>query len=115
MIMSDEELQKIRQKRIEELNRQAIQQQQQQQQNQQFNNQKDMIMRQILSSDARVRLENLRMARAEFANALEMQLIQLFQQQQLQRITSLPMSDAEFKSIIIKAQGKKRDTKIRII
>ena len=74
-----------------------------------------MIMRQLLSSDARVRLENLRMARAEFANALEMQLIQLYQAGSLQRIAKLPMADADFKSIILNAQGKKRDTKIRII
>lgn len=118
--MSDEELERIRRKRLEELNqqqrRQAIQQQQQsQQQKQQFNDQKNMIMRQLLSSDARARLENLRMTRQEFANALEMQLIQLFQAGSLQGVAKLPMSDADFKTIIKNAQKKKRDTKIRII
>lgn len=117
--MSDEELERIRRKRLEELNqqqrRQAIQQQQTQQQKQQFDAQKNMIMRQLLSSDARARLENLRMTRQEFANALEMQLIQLFQAGSLQGVAKLPMSDADFKTIIKNAQKKKRDTKIRII
>lgn len=117
--MSDEELERIRRKRLEELNqqqrRQAIQQQQTQQQKQQFDAQKNMIMRQLLSSDARTRLENLRMTRQEFANALEMQLIQLFQAGSLQGVAKLPMSDADFKTIIKNAQKKKRDTKIRII
>ena len=117
--MSDEELERIRRKRLEELNkqqqRQAIQQQQNQQQKQQFDAQKNMIMRQLLSSDARTRLENLRMTRQEFANSLEMQLIQLFQAGSLQKVAKLPMSDADFKTIISNAQKKKRETKIRII
>jgi programmed cell death protein 5 len=114
--MSDEELERIRRKRLEELNRQAIQQQnQQQQQQQQFNAQKNDIMRKLLSSDARVRLENLRMTRREFANNVEMQLIQLFQAGSLQKMTTLPMSEADFKTILSNLQKKKRDTKIRII
>ena len=117
--MSDEELKKIRQKRLEELQRQQIQQQQYneyQQQQQELEKQKEILIRKILDSTARSRLENLRMSRPEYANAIEMQLIQLFQQGVLQSQMQLPLSDDIFKSILKKSQERnKRDTKIKII
>jgi programmed cell death protein 5 len=117
--MSDDELEKIRQKRMEELQRQAYQQQaqnqMQKQQSEEFEQQKNMLLRVLLSSDARVRLENLRLARKEFAENIEMQLIELYQKGILQKNFALPMSDESFKDLLIRAQDKKRDTKIRII
>ena len=117
--MSDDELQKIRQKRLEELQRQQLQQQQYtnyQNQQQEIDKQKEILIRKILSSGARSRLQNLRMSRPEYANAIEMQLIQLFQQGVLQSQMTLPLTDEMFKSILKKSQEKqKRETKIKII
>ena len=117
--MSDEELQKLRQKRLEELQQQQIQQQQYQQYQQQqeeISKQKEILLRQILTSAARARLQNLRMSRPEYANGIEIQLIQLFQQGVLQSQMNLPLSDETFKSILKKSQERtKRDTKIKII
>ena len=117
--MSDKELEKLREKRMEELQRQQIQQQQyqnMQQQQKELENQKEIILRQILSSAARARLQNLRMSRPDYAQSIEMQLIQLFQQGVLQSQMQIPLSDEVFKSILKKSQEKqKRDTKIKII
>ena len=117
--MSDRELEKLRQKRLEELQHQKIQQQQyqnMQRQQEELEKQKEIILRQILSSEARARLQNLRMSRPDYARSIEMQLIQLFQQGVLQSQMQLPLSDEVFKSILKKSQEKhKRDTKIKII
>ena len=117
--MSDEELNKIRQKRLEELQRQQMQQQQSQNNQKQqgeIDKQKEILLHQILDSAARSRLQNLRMSRPEYANGIEMQLIQLFQQGVLQSQMNLPLSDDTFKSILKKSQERnKRDTKIKII
>lgn len=116
--MSDEELEKLRQKRLEELQRQQIHQQQnnQFQQKQEIEKQKEILLSKILSSAARSRLQNLRMSRPEYADGIEIQLIQLFQQGVLQSQMNLPLSDEMFKSILKKSQERtKRETKIKII
>jgi programmed cell death protein 5 len=117
--MSDEDLDKIRKQRLEELQKQALAQNEQnqmmQKQQEAFEQQKNLLMRSILSSNARVRLENLRLAKKEFADAIEIQLIQLYQAGTLQRSLRLPLSDEEFKNILINAQKKRKDTKIRIL
>ncbi|MHA1727761.1 MAG: DNA-binding protein [Promethearchaeota archaeon] len=117
--MSDEELNKIRQQRQEELRNQIARQQNGQeisQREEQYNQQKNLILRRILSSDARVRLENLRLARKNFADSIESQLIRLFQTGTLQKSVNLPISDQDFKEMLANAQkGKKRNTKIKII
>ncbi len=116
----DEELQKLREKRLKELQqRQANEQSQdqiramQQQQQQQYEAQKRAILTKVLSSDARVRLTNIRMSRPQFAQNLEMQLISLFKSGRLG--DQIPLSDQQFKQILIKIQqgNKKRDREIK--
>ncbi|MFX0011179.1 MAG: DNA-binding protein, partial [Candidatus Hermodarchaeota archaeon] len=78
--MSDEEeLENIRRKKLEQLQQQAFQQQIAEQQEQQYNKQKYQIMRKILSQEGRQRLENIRIVKPQFAEQIELQLIQLFQ------------------------------------
>jgi programmed cell death protein 5 len=70
----------------------------------------------ILSAEARSRLQNIKMVKKEFAESIEMQLIQLYQQGTLSQSFRLPISDGDFKIILEKIQSKnKRDTKIRIM
>jgi programmed cell death protein 5 len=119
----DEELEKLRQKRLAELQAQQAAQQQDsenqyasnQQQQAQYEAQKNALMQKILSSDARARLTNIKMARPEFAEQIEMSLIQAVQSGSLRG--KLPLSDEQFKNILIQLQKQtpKRDSKIKIL
>ena len=110
--MSDEEeLEAIRRRKLEQLQQQAVQQQAAQQQ-QQYNNQKYQIMRKILSQEGRQRLENIRIVKPQFAEQIELQLIQLFQSGKLRGATPLP--DREFKKILEKiTAGSKKEFNIK--
>ena len=97
--MSDEEeLENIRRRKLEQLQQQAVQQQIAGQQQKEYDNQKYQVMRQILSQEGRQRLENIRIVKPQFAEQIELQLIQLFQSGRLRGATPLP--DKEFKKIL---------------
>ena len=112
--MSDEEqLENIRKKKLEQLKQQAIQQQLAKQQQKEFENKKYQIMRLILSQEGRQRLENIRMVKPQFAEQIELQLIQLFQAGRLKGATPLP--DKAFKKLLeqISSTGNKKEFKIK--
>jgi programmed cell death protein 5 len=73
--------------------------------------QKQALLRQMLSPEARQRLTNLKMVKPQFTEQLELQLIQLAQAGKL----PLPLSDAQLKQILVQLQSRKRETKIRRI
>lgn len=106
--MSDEELDAIRRKKLSALQQRASDQQRQIPEEQQIEAQKQALLKQILSPEARQRLTNLKMVKPEFTDQLELQLIQLAQ---LGKIP-LPLSDAQLKQILIQLQSRKRETKI---
>ena len=113
----DEDLRKLREQKQAEMQLQQQQAQQTQnaqaQQNAAYNAQKDAIMRQLLSSEARARLSNIRLARPQFADAIEVQLIQTYQSGGLRGQT--PLEDHTFKQILIQIQqqGQKRESTIK--
>ncbi len=113
--MSDDELEQLRQKKLAELQRQAAardnQEAAQEAQRRDFDAKKQMIMRQILVPEARTRIENIRMVKPEFAERVELSLIQMFQSGQLKGAT--PLSDEQLKQILQRMQGKKPDFRIR--
>ena len=109
--MSDDELENIRQRRLSELQQQAGQDQPQSQAKKQLEAQKQALLRQILSDEARQRLTNLRMIKPEFTEQIELQLIQLAQTGKL----PIPLPDTQLKQILIQLQSRKRETKIRRI
>jgi programmed cell death protein 5 len=106
--MSDEELEEIRRRKLLAM-QQAEDRQKQGQAERQLEAQKQALLRQILSPEARQRLTNLNMVKPEFTEQLELQLIQLAQTGKL----PIPMSDAQLKQILIQLQSRKRETKIR--
>jgi len=110
--MSDEELDEIRRKKLLTLQQKMTNQDQKQAQaEQQLEMQKQALLRQILSPEARQRLTNLKMIKPEFTEQLELQLIQLAQTGKL----PIPLSDAQLKQILIQLQSQKREPKIRRI
>ena len=109
--MSDEELDEIRRKKLLALQQKMNNEQKQAQAEQQMEMQKQALLRQILSPEARQRLTNLRMIKPEFTEQLELQLIQLAQTGKL----SIPLSDTQLKQILVQLQSRKREPKIRRI
>ena len=106
--MSDEELDAIRRRKLSAYQQRASDEQKQAQAEKEVDAQKEALLRQILSPEARQRLTNLKMVKKEFTEQLEMQIIQLAQTGKL----PIPLSDAQPKQILIQLQSRKRETKI---
>jgi len=106
--LSDEELQELRRKKLTALQRQMTDEQKSAQAEQQMEQQKQSLLRSILTPEARQRLANLKMVRPEFTEQLELQLIQLAQQGKV----PIPLSDEQLKKILVQLQGRKRETTI---
>jgi programmed cell death protein 5 len=108
-VVSEEELEELQRRRLLELRRRLAQEQDREDRAQQIEMQKQALLRQILTADARSRLTNLKIVKPEFANQLELQLIQLAQQGRVE----LPITDKQLKEILIRLQSGRRDIKIR--
>jgi len=109
--MSDEELDEIRRRKLLAMQQRMGDDPKQSQAERQMEAQKQALLRQILSPEARQRLTNLNMVKPEFTEQLELQLIQLAQTGKL----PIPISDAQLKQILIQLQSRKRETTIRRI
>ena len=113
------ELDEIRQKRMAELQaqqaamqnqaqQQAIAQAQQQEAQAQFEAQKKQILAQIMTSEARNRLANLKLTKPELVNNIEIQLIQSAQAGSLRG----KVTDEQLKVLLSQIAGQKREIKI---
>lgn len=91
--MEDLELEALRQKRLAEM---QAGQQQIEDQRRQVEAQKQNILRQILTPDARDRLANIKVANPELANSVELQLIRLAQSGRIQGV----INDTMLKDIL---------------
>ena len=107
--MSEEELEEIRRRKLLELQQKTAEEQRKIQMQQQLEQQKQALLRSILTPKARQRLANLQMVRPEFTSQLELQLIQLAQQGKI----PIPLTDKQLKQILIQIQSHKREIKIR--
>ena len=106
--MSDEELEAIRQRKMAELQQQALNEQAQEQRIAEAQAQKEAILRKILTPEARARLSNIKMVKSEFAEQIEMQLIQLASSGRLRG----QVTDEQLKELLVQLQGKERERKI---
>ena len=79
-----------------------------QEKNAEQNAQKEIILRQVMSSEARNRLNNVRMVKPDLANLVENYLLNLAAQG---KITG-QISDEQLKQILSSVQQPKRDFKI---
>lgn len=107
--MSEEELEELRRRRAGGLQRRLAQEQERIQMQQQIEIQKQTVLRQILTPEARQRLNNLKMVKQEYAEQLELQLIQLAQAGKI----NIPLTDEQLKEILTKLQSRKREITIR--
>jgi len=96
----EEEIEEIRRKKMEELKKA------QEVQNAEI--QKQLVLRQILTNEARNRLVRIKMARPEFAEQIELQLIQLAQSGKLEK----KITDEDLKTILRSLQQKKPNYRI---
>ncbi len=106
--MSDEELESIRRRKLLAM-KQRSEDDQKQSEVEQLEAQKQALLRQILSPEARQRLTNLKMIKPGIIDQLELQLIQLAQTGKL----PIPLSDVQLKQILVQLQGRKREITIR--
>ena len=109
--LGDEELERIRQKKLAELQDSMVDEQKGERGQDRLEAQKQALLRTILTTEARQRLTNIRMVRPEFAEQLELQLIQLAQTGRLK----IPLSDDKLKETLRRLQSQKRDITIRRI
>ena len=77
----------------------------------QISAQKDMLLKQILSGEARLRLNNVKMVKPELANLVENYLLGLSAQGKAQG----QITDEHLKQILMSAQQPKKDFKINRI
>ncbi|MFW9961384.1 MAG: DNA-binding protein [Candidatus Thorarchaeota archaeon] len=106
--MSDDELEAIRQKKLASLQQQALKEQAEEQAAAEVQAQKEAILRQILTPEARQRLTNIKMVKPQFAEQIEMQLIQLASTGRLKG----QVTDDQLKALLQQLQGKERERKI---
>ena len=109
--MSDDELDQIRKRKLLSMQHRMSDEQRQVQAEQQMEEQKLALLSKILAPEARQRLNNLKMVKKEFAENIEMQLIEMAQTGKL----PIPLSDGQLKQILVQLQSRKRETKIRRI
>jgi len=107
--VSEEELEALRKRRMLELQQRMAEEQKQAQVRQQLESQKQVLLRRILTPEARSRLTNLKMVKPEFTEQLELQLIQLAQQGRI----AIPITDEQLKELLVRLQSGRRDYKIR--
>ncbi|MEM2795905.1 MAG: DNA-binding protein [Candidatus Hadarchaeales archaeon] len=105
----DEELEELRIRKLMEMQARLEEQRRQEELRKQFEIQKRQILQQILTPEARSRLANLKTAHPEFAEQLELQLIQLAQ---AGKIVS-PITDEQLRTILSKLAERRREIRIR--
>ncbi len=108
MAMDDEELDAIRRKKLQELQQVQVQAAAQQQYREQVEAQKQTILRQILTPDARERLGRIELAYPELTDSIENQLIALAQSGRVQKV----IDDATLRQILERVMPRRREIKI---
>jgi programmed cell death protein 5 len=108
MAEEDRDLEELREKRVSKLQKDQIDQQQREEQQRQIEHQRQMVLKGILTDEARERLGRIKLAKPEYANSLENQLIQLASSRRL----SGKINDEQLKQLLQQMTKSKRESKI---
>ena len=106
--MEDAELSELRRRKMAEMQRQGEQQAAMEQEVQAMEAQRQAILRQLLTPEARDRLSNVRMAYPDIARSVEEQLIRLAQMGQI----NSQIDEPTLKQILRKVSPQKREINI---
>ncbi len=105
-----EDIEEIKRRKLLELQKKLEEERAKEQERIQQEIQKKAILRQILTSEARTRLNTIRMAKPELAEQVENLLIQLALSGKIGRI-----NDSQLKKILAKIAENRREIRIRRI
>ncbi|MDI6887482.1 MAG: DNA-binding protein [Candidatus Thermoplasmatota archaeon] len=105
----EEELEPIRKKKLQQLQMQYLQQAALEERQKQVEIQKQMILRQILTPEARERLTTLKLAKPELVEVVENQLLLLLRNGRLTK----QIDDATLKQLLARIGSRKREIKIK--
>ena len=108
MALDDDELDAIRRRKLQELQQAQVQASADQQYREQVQAQRQQVLRQILTPEARERLGRIELAYPELKENIENQLIQLAQSG---RVKSM-IDDATLRQILERVIPRRRDIKI---
>jgi programmed cell death protein 5 len=103
-VSEDEELEKIRQKKLLELQQKLAEEEEKRKERIERSN----LLRVILTPEARQRLANMRLVKPELVDKIEVYLIQLAQAGRI----PTPLSDDQLKDILSKLIPSKREIRI---
>lgn len=103
------DLDEAKKKKLRELQAQMEQQKMEEEKRKQLEIQKKKLLMKILTPDARSRLANLRVAKPQFVERIELQLIQLARTGRV----NLPINDEQLRKILRQAQKSKKTFKIK--
>jgi programmed cell death protein 5 len=106
--MEDAELEALRRKKMQELQQQQSQMSAAQEQERQIDAQRQAIMRQVLTPEARDRLATVKMAYPDVARMVEDQLIRLASAGQIPK----PIDEPTLKQILRRVAPQKREINI---
>ncbi len=105
----DDELEQIRRRRLEQLQSQQGGLQPSSDEMEEARARKNALLRQILTPEARERLNSIRLTRPDFAESVESQLIALYQSGRL----AGQITDEQLKKLLRQITPKKQDIRIR--
>ncbi|MHA2053518.1 MAG: DNA-binding protein [Candidatus Hodarchaeales archaeon] len=112
MVDDDRELEELRKRRLAKLQNDQLEQQQLQQQQEeqrrQVENQRQLILKGILTDEARERLGRIKLAKPELAASIENQLIQLAASRRIAE----KINDDQLKSLLKQMDQSKRESRI---
>lgn len=103
------DIDEVKEEKLKELKSQMKEGEQEEAKRKQLQQQKKQILRKILTSDARSRLSNLRMAKPQFTEKVELQLIQISKTGRI----DLPITDEQLQKILKKIQSNKKSINIK--
>jgi len=106
--VDEDELDAIRRKKLEELQRAQAERIVRDEQESEYKAQKELILRQILTPEARERLGRIELAYPEVTENIENQLISLAQSGRVNKV----IDDATLQDILRRVMPKKREIKI---